>query len=264
MAVTNGFGQGTQENTIQWGRGATNATNDWGSIYADSPSGDTVLNAETFSNVYSTEFDGVDDYVNCGNDSTLNPSSNVSVSLWFKGSNVSDYQYLFSKVYNRLLIKPVLGGTQLIWEVYYTVNQLTKITLFTNFADGDWHHVVVTYESGVSLGQKLYVDGQLLGEINSQTQIYTSSIPFLIGGKQTSSIQGFEGLIDEVGVFNTILSSSDVSDIWNLGTPLSLASYNPLSWWRFEEGSGTTAVDSGSSTNNGTLTNGVTYSTDKP
>ena len=38
----------------------------------------------------------------------------------------------------------------------------------------------------------------------------------------------------------------------------------PLSWWRFEEGSGTTANDLGTGGNNGTLTNGTAYSTDVP
>ena len=216
-------------------------------------------------NTRSLLFDGIDDYVDCGNDSSLNLSSNVSVSLWFKGSNVSDFQYLFSKLYYRLLIKPVLGGTQLIWEVYYTASQLTKVTLFTNFADGNWHHVVATYESGVSLGQKLYVDGQLLGEINSQSQIYTSSIPFLIGAKQTTSIQGFEGLIDEVGLFNTILSASDVTAIYGSGVPTSLSSYSSLvSWWRCGDGdTAPTLTDNGSGGNNGTI-NGATIVEDVP
>lgn len=268
MAVTNGWGQGVENNTIEWGKGKDNATNNWGKIYETSASGDTALEVSTpsFANTKSLDFDGVDDYVNCGNDSSLNPSSNVSVSMWFKGSNVSDLQYLFSKLFYRLSIKPVSGGTQLIWEVYYTGSQLTKITLNTNFADGNWHHVVATYESGASLGQKLYVDGQLLGEINSQTQINTSTFPFLIGGFLTSSIVGFEGLIDEVGFFNTVLSSSDVTNIYNSGTPTDLTSLSPISWWRMGDGDTFPTIKDNVGSNDGTMTNMVAGDiiTDKP
>ena len=34
----------------------------------------------------SFTFDGVDDYVNCGNDSSLVPTTELSISAWFKTS----------------------------------------------------------------------------------------------------------------------------------------------------------------------------------
>ena len=54
MSVTNGWGQGAVNNTIDWGKGKTTATNDWGKIYDSSASGDTNLGtAAGFSNVFS-------------------------------------------------------------------------------------------------------------------------------------------------------------------------------------------------------------------
>jgi hypothetical protein len=43
-----------------------------------------------------------------------------------------------------------------------------------------------------------------------------------------------------------------------------ISDLSPISWYRFEEGMGTTAIDSGSGGNNGTLINGVSYSTNVP
>ena len=43
MAVTNGWGQGVENNTIEWGKGKDNATNNWGKVYETSASGDTLL-----------------------------------------------------------------------------------------------------------------------------------------------------------------------------------------------------------------------------
>ena len=72
------------------------------------------------------------------------------------------------------------------------------------------------------------------------------------------------GNIDEVSLFNSELSQSDVTSIYGGGVPSSLSSYSSLiSWWRFE-GSGTTAIDSGSGGNDGTLENGAIRSTDVP
>ena len=215
---------------------------------------------ESIFNRFSFEFDGTDDYVNCGNDSSLNPSSDISVSLWFKGSNVTKLQYLFSKLFYRLGLQPVLGGTQLIWEVYYTPSALTKITLNTNFADGNWHHILATYQSGATLGQKLYVDGNLLGQINAQSQIYTSGFPFLIGGFITTQLNAFEGNIDEVAIWDSDQSAA-ATDIYNGGKPKDLSGLSPVSWWRMGDkatysnpgGVGNwTLTDQGSGGNDGT------------
>ena len=52
---------------------------------------------------YSLSFDGADDYVDCGNDPSLNVTENFTIELWFKleqwGSDDSDfYNYIVSKV----------------------------------------------------------------------------------------------------------------------------------------------------------------------
>ena len=43
MAVTNGWGQAAVNNTIDYGKGKTTATNNWGKVYDSSASGDTSL-----------------------------------------------------------------------------------------------------------------------------------------------------------------------------------------------------------------------------
>ena len=87
----------------------------------------------------------------------------------------------------------------------------------------------------------------------------------MLGARGTTSSYGvlYDGLLDEVAYFNSELSASDISTIYGTGAPSDLSSLSPISWWRFE-GTGTTATDSGSGGNNGTLTNGVTRSSDVP
>ena len=70
------------------------------------------------------------------------------------------------------------------------------------------------------------------------------------------------GNIDEVSIFNAIVS---VGDLRNGDIPADLTGMSNLQgWWRFEEGSGTSATDSSDNSNTGTLTNGPAYSTDVP
>jgi hypothetical protein len=75
----------------------------------------------------------------------------------------------------------------------------------------------------------------------------------------------FNGLIDEVSIFTTALSSSDATAIYNGGVPTSLTPYSPLGWWRCGDGdTSPTLTDNGSGGNDGTMNNFTTFSTDVP
>ena len=77
----------------------------------------------------------------------------------------------------------------------------------------------------------------------------------------------FDGEIDEFAVFSSVLSASQIENIYNSGTPDDLSSLSPLGWWRMGDndgGSGTTITDQGSGGNNGTLTNGATIVSEVP
>ena len=87
-------------------------------------------------------------------------------------------------------------------------------------------------------------------------------------GKWNTYAPHFGGLIDEVSVFNSELSASDITAIYNSGVPTDISSLSPVGWWRMgdgtEAGSGTTVYDMSSNSNNGTLINGPTFSTTVP
>ena len=89
----------------------------------------------------------------------------------------------------------------------------------------------------------------------------------------------FNGLIDEVALWDSALSASDVTAIYNSGVPADLSSLSPVNWWRFGDGTGDTdsgggapangdtigtVVDQGSGGNNATGTNGPLYSNSVP
>ncbi len=66
-------------------------TINWGKIHGLSYSPETNLTgtaaAPSFTNTKSIDLDGVDDFVDCGNPTSLQFAESMSVSAWFKTSN---------------------------------------------------------------------------------------------------------------------------------------------------------------------------------
>jgi len=148
----------------------------------------------------------------------------------------------------------------------------------TNIRDGLWHHLVFTI-SGTSV--KIYIDGgdaaiNASNSSNSEghalsvtsTKSYAGGVNSLNVGKNgTYNSYYYDGLMDEVAIFEYELTASQVRSIYNSGTPEDLVSYSPNVWWRMgdnDEGTGTTVTDQGSAGQNLTLTNGPTFSTTVP
>ena len=66
------------------------------------------------------------------------------------------------------------------------------------------------------------------------------------------------GNIDEVSAFGSLLSPTQISDIYNSGSPTDLTSLSPVAWYRNGDGATfPTIPDLGSGSNNGTMTNMV-------
>jgi hypothetical protein len=219
-----------------------------------------------FLNTYSLDFDGVDDYVDVG--ITTTATNDVSVSCWINTTET------FPSTASRC----AFGGTDSTFGSNYTLGRLgsefispndMKVRVFNTFGstklnDGTWHNIIYTYDY-TTKEVKVYVDGNTTPEISATVSLFTSK-KIAIGWDGATSAFSFQGNVDECALWYSVLGVSDISTIYNGAAPtdLSLLTTPPLSWWRFEEGSGTTAIDSGSGGNDGTLINGVAYSTNVP
>jgi len=216
-----------------------------------------------FENNYSLDFDGVDDYLTL----TSAPSSDFNfgtgdfgLSMWVKADIISSTYHAVLGSYE---------GSANNWQVFIGSAGLNiwNGALYGGgtINAGVWYNCVVTRSSGVL---KTYINGQQ-NSSNTVTTSYTpsTSASTRIGAPSGGGWPAWDGLIDEVAVFNSALSASDVTSIYNNGTPTSVSSLNPLGWWRMGDraaGTGTIITDQGSGGNNGTLVNGPTFSTDVP
>ena len=101
---------------------------------------------------------------------------------------------------------------------YYNLNWDTSTTL----TSGNWHHIVAVYKGGnveTSTNTELYIDGvkQTITKTGSLTgSANTSNSNYAIGYyKATPSGSYFDGEIDQVRIYNSALSSSDVTALFN-------------------------------------------------
>jgi PKD repeat protein len=103
--------------------------------------------------------------------------------------------------------------------------QANTITTPQPYNDGSWHHMVATQSSD---GMKLYVDGQEVGS-NPQAESQAYNGYWRVGADTTWGPQPyFAGAIDEVAVYSTALSSSDVSAHYALGAGTTPVNQSPV------------------------------------
>jgi len=231
-----------------------------------------LAGGSAFANQYSVSFDGTDDYINCGNDSSLAPA-NITVSAWVKASgSIAAFNYILAKGgarYGSYFLRYTSSNNFIAWIGFASAEFKTVTSSSATLTD--WNHVVFTYDQS---NFKIYVNAgtpQTTAETRAidYAQDGTSSTDFEIGRTPYGYSAPAEGLIDEVAIFNSALTAEQITNIYKGeenggsggtdGVPGSLSTFNPVAWWRMgdgtEAGSGTTVYDMSANSNNGTLNN---------
>ena len=213
-----------------------------------------------FTNQYSVSFDGTDDYATATLGSQVF-DGDFAISFWFNADTAPAYTSLIqsgsSSSYNDGFRIYRYSNTALaFWK-----GQGGYSNIFGNIgttATGSWHHIVVTRSGSTST---FYLNGSSI-DTGTDSQSYTST-----AFQMSFTTYPFDGLMDEVALWDSALSASNVTSIYNSGVPNDISSLSPVNWWRMGDNdgaSGTTITDQGSGSNDATLTNGPTYSTDVP
>lgn len=208
------------------------------------PSGATVspiTPVPAFSNTKSTLFDGIDDYVDCGNITTLNGATEATWSCWFK-LDITDYTYFYGqwgsgddRLMYVLLMPTYLGGRI---DVGLSPNAAFRSTTSTMVVD-TWYNLIVTFNGGNTSTErcKVYLDGveQANTGFGGPASLYTSTTNFHIG-KRTDILYGeINGNVDEFAIFDIELNQTEVNEIYDNG-PSNLATHSKSDdlkhWWR--------------------------------
>ncbi len=154
----------------------------------------------------------------------------MSFSCWVKTTDTAHGKNLYTKLYytpDRGIRSYIASSTSAFVVVIYDGS--TSNTLYesqVSLTDGDWHHIVWTL-SAADNEMELYVDGSPSPNSPWSTTIdpsyYANNTPIYIGNSIYED-DGFYGSIDEFGVWDRVLTSTEVTQLYNSGNGIT---YNP-------------------------------------
>ncbi|HEX8547850.1 MAG TPA: LamG-like jellyroll fold domain-containing protein, partial [Cytophagaceae bacterium] len=165
-------------------------------------------------------FDGIDDYI----DATANTRSitnTVTVNAWVKTSStklrqfvVAKYDFQSERGFHLVLIgagdATYKEGTAFFGGRDGSGSYFSTASTRTNLNDGKWHHLCGIVDKST---WQLWVDGKLESETKSTATSpdLTTSSSLYIGDLPTVNGGSFDGIIDEVEIYNTVVKPTDVS-----------------------------------------------------
>lgn len=234
-------------------------------------------------------FDGSNDLVSAGSPVTLDNLTNLSVSFWANPDAIpaSNDPNLVGKISVGFTsgwgaqacdtsAANCSGASDNISFVrHFATNPGRWRTPADSLPAGTWSHVVVTHD-GTTNAPTIYVNGvsQALTTVQTPSGSLTSDASNdLIIGNVSDASDPFDGKIDEVRVYNRALSATEIESLYRLGQPdkVNTSVSQPqgtgrldsglAGYWPLDDGSGTNANDASTNNNDGTLTNGPTWTT---
>ena len=224
----------------------------WWKLNADSVYTPSVASYSTALSFVQSQADSI----NCGNDSSLTPSSAISISAWIKTPYATLAYTSFVDKWNGTGYMIELGVSGTRGRPRFQIGNQNIQTAIT-VHDDKWHHIVATCDGTTAY---IYVDGNQEATGAMTLTGITTSDTFNIGGGNPST-SSWDGEISNLALFDSALTSTQVSTLFNFGTPETAISFSPVSWWKLDN---LTAglLDSGSASNNGTNSNpGATQTT---
>lgn len=168
-------------------------------------------------------FDGDNDYVDCGNDASLNMgTSQWTATAWFKISDSTEYKGILGKwnsIGNNELYRIVVsessssGGVQnKVSFVIYDGGTHYFATSTTTVTDDKWHCVTGVKDSN---RMRIYVDGVHENNIAMPSSAdISNSAKLVIGRANEVGGWGFNGLIDDVRIYNRALSAGEIAELY--------------------------------------------------
>jgi len=233
------------------GDGAGDSAAPGGEIFDQSPNGNDLLAintaagdivtespGEAFWNLLSLSADGIDEFVNLGNDASFSGvDQHFSAAIWFKTTQGGTAD-IFSKWGGALARDWVifLSGGQILGYMGAIAGPAfaSSVGLFN---DGDWHLAVMSWD-----GTTLAID------IDGGADRQTTAVPDRVGnpgsrvyiaGRETfgpAAISLYNGRFDEPSFYSRALTAAECVEMYNAGTPVDLTQHSAnadlLHWWR--------------------------------
>lgn len=159
-------------------------------------------------------FDGIDDYVSAGNNASLNPSDAVTIEGWYYSDDWLQVYVPWAK-YNQYRIHFYTNGTLYVDFYDGAENRLYGSFSYSSLGivNSQWYHLTFTFD-GYEI--KIYINGEYknkktggVGGVNSDQggNFYM--------GRHWYGEYFYKGFIDEVRIYNRVLSPAEIKARYN-------------------------------------------------
>ena len=154
-------------------------------------------------------FNGSTGWVEVPDAPLLDVGDRFTVEAWVKRGTVGTNQVLVSKQSNAWVLMFNTGNRLVLRKA--TVADIVASTVTLSDVSR-WHHVAASKE-GASV--RLYLDGADVTGSVANTTLADNALPLSIG--QSSNVSFFNGSVDEVAVYNRVLTATEINNRYNTG-----------------------------------------------
>lgn len=209
------------------------------------------------------KFDGTNDYVKVSDNANLDGFSQATWSLWIKPTSLSGVQGVIDKrtdasTLNAYSIGLNYGGTIVSSDRFgielsnsgSNPSGSPGAAISTSYLTaGQWQHVVLVFNKDGAVNYTFYINGvsvPIVASVDLDNTIYNSSQELIVGAVNHTATGFFNGLIDEVRIYNRALSATEVKALSQSGTVKLQTSQNTkvtdglVGMWSFDGSSITT------------------------
>jgi len=161
------------------------------------------------------DFDGVDDYVDCGNDPSLNITDEITIEAWIYVNSGAATGYIISK--------NSAGVSDLQYAIYwystqkclysYLEGSACAVSAENSVLTEKWYHIVMRYDK---TDVRFYINGELSGTPYAKTDSITGNDFSVNIGRRKPNNYFFNGIIDEVRIYNKALSGDWINQSYEM------------------------------------------------
>ena len=201
-----------------------------------------------FSNDYSINFDGQNDFINISDHSDLDLTNNYTLEAWIFPESFSSLAGIVSKYHTSAANGYIMRLTS--QSPFNGIEFDEKITSSGVLNANQWHHIAAVNNNGQ---RKLYINGILTNITGSALNVVSNSDPIRIGSDYSSRF--FDGRIDEVRLWNIARDQNDITS--TMDSALNGTEDGLVAYYNFDEGSGIILNDLTGNGHNGTVVGGL-------
>jgi len=207
-------------------------------------------------------FDGENSYLNCAASPSINLSGEFAIEAWIRPFDSGTHSGVkMGDIFDKSKIAvyfieshPSYNNNSIYLKMIHEDGTTSRILSPENSVKFElWQHLAVTFNADSVV--KIYLDGieQVL-DIKTQptSSLEDNSDNDLIIGSSSNHSYTFNGIIDEVRLWNRSRSTEEILSNWNRYLNNNVPDL--IGYWKLNEGSGESTKDETSNANNGVLT----------